>query len=212
MKIKSFYTTSPISHIFEGGRFDDDKPVCVFAAPAVFLNIMRCLLDGESDDTPIDESKQRTFVSRVNLEIDGEDFELCGVLCDDQSFFVAVKDGEHFSAERTQKVIAKLRSMKRDERNSYNFCNKYVANENYLSECDYNIENFKRFIEIAREETEKGDVRPIYVSNFFERLDNEATDIAPFIDLLASLDRQVFIGIGNYPIERFANNDNVKII
>ena len=175
MKIKSFYTTSPI---FEGGRFDDDKPIYVFAAPAVFLHMMRCLLDGESDDTPIDETKERTFVSRVNFELDGEEIELCGVLCDGQSFFVAVKDGEHFSAERTQEVIAKLRSMKRDERNSYNFFNKYVANENYLSECDYNIENFKSFIEIAREETEKGDVRPIYVFNFFERLD-EATDISP---------------------------------
>ena len=206
MKIKSFYTTSPI---FEGGRFDDDKPVCVFAAPAVFLHMMRCLLDGESDNTPIDETKERTFVSRVNFELDGEDIELCGVLCDDQSFFVAVKDGEYFSAERTQTIVAKLRSMKRDESNSYNFLNKYVANENNLSECDYNIANFKRFIEIAREETE--DTRPIYVFNFFERLD-EATDIEPFIDLLASLGRQVFIGIGNYPIERFENNDKAQIL
>ena len=208
MKIKSFYTTSPI---FEGGRFDADKPVCVFAAPAVFLHMMRCLLDGESDDTPIDETKERTFVSRVNFELDGEEIELCGILCDDQSFFVAVKDGEHFSAERTQTIVAKLRSMKRDDCNSYNFLNKYIANENYLSECDYNIENFKKFIEIAREETEKGDSRPIYVFNFFERLD-EATDIAPFIDLLASLGRQVFIGIGNYPIERFEKYTKVQVV
>ena len=208
MKIKSFYTTSPI---FEGGRFDDDKPVCVFAAPAVFLHMMRCLLDGESDDTPIDEIKERTFVSRVNLELDGEEIELCGVLCDDQSFFVAVKDGERFSTDRTQTVVAKLRSMKRGESNSYNFFNKYVANENNLSECDYNIANFMRFIEIVSEETVKGDSRPIYVFNFFERLD-EATDIEPFIDLLASLGRQVFIGVGNYQIERFENNDKAKII
>ena len=208
MKIKSFYTTSPI---FEGGRFDDDKPVCVFAAPAVFLHMMRCLLDGESDDTPIDETKARTFVSRVAFELDGEEIELCGVLCDDQSFFVAIKDGEHFSAERTQTIVAKLRSMKRDESNSYNFFNKYVANENNLSECDYNIANFMRFIEIVSEETVKGDSRPIYVFNFFERLD-EATDIEPFIDLLASLGRQVFIGVGNYQIERFENNDKAKII
>ena len=173
--------------------------------------MMRCLLDGESDDTPIDETKERTFVSRVTFELDGEDIELCGVLCDDQSFFVAVKDGEHFSAERTPKVIATLRSMKRDERNSYSFLNKYVANENNLSECDYNIANFKRFIEIAREETEKGDTRPIYVFNFFERLD-EAIDIAPFIDLLASLGRQVFIGVGNYPIERFKKYRKVQIV
>ena len=208
MKIKSFYTTSPI---FEGGRFDADKPVCVFAAPAVFLHMMRCLLDGESDDTPIDETKERTFVSRVNFELDGEEIELCGILCDDQSFFVAVNDGEHFSAERTQTIVAKLRSMKRDDCNSYNFLNKYIANENNLSECDYNIENFKKFIEIAREETVKSDSRPIYVFNFFERLD-EATDIAPFIDLLASLGRQVFIGIGNYPIERFEKYTKVQVV
>ena len=207
MKIKSFYTASLI---FEG-RFDECKPICVFAAPAVFLHMMRCLLDGESDDTPIDESKERTFVSRVNFEIDGEDFELCGVLCDDQSFFVAVKDGEHFSAERTQEVIAKLRSMKRDERNSYNFFNKYVANENNLSECDYNIANFNRFIEIVKEETAKGDTRPIYIFNFFERLD-DATDITPFIDALADLGKQVFVGVSNtYPLERF-ESDKVQVV
>ena len=208
MKIKSFYTTSPI---FEGGKFNNDKPVCVFAAPAVFLHMMRCLLDGESDDTPIDETKERIFVSGVNFELDGEDIELCDVLCDDQSFFVAVKDGEYFSAEQTQKVIAKLRSMKRDERNSYNFFNKYVANENNLSECDYNIANFNRFIEIVKEETAKGDTRPIYIFNFFERLD-EATDITAFIEVLASLGRQVFVGISNnYPLERF-ESDKVQLV
>lgn len=208
MKIKSVYTTSPI---FEGGRFDDDKPVCVFAAPAVFLHMMRCLLDGESDDTPIDESKERTFVSKVKFDLDGEDIDLCGVLCDDQSFFVAVKDGEHFSAERTQEVIVKLRSMKRDERNSYNFFNEYVANENNLSECDYNIENFKRFIEIVKEETAKGDTRPICIFNFFERLD-DATDITPFIDALADLGKQVFVGVSNtYPLERF-ESDKVQVV
>lgn len=200
MKIKRFYTTSPI---FEGGRFDECKPICVFAAPAVFLHMMRCLLDGESDNTPIDETKERAFVSRVTFELDGDEVELCGVLCNDQSFFVAVKDGEYFSVERTPKVIATLRSMKRDESNSYNFFNKYVANENNLSECDYNIANFKRFIEIVKEETDKGDTRPIYIFNFLERLD-EATDITPFIDTLADIGRQVFVGISNnYPLERF---------
>ena len=208
MKIKAFYTASPI---FEGGRFDEGKPICVFAAPTVFLHMMRCLLDGESDDTPIDESKERTFVSKVKFDLDGEDIDLCGVLCDDQSFFVAVKDGEHFSAERTKEVIAKLRSMKRDERNSYNFLNKYTANENNLSECDYNIENFNRFIEIVKEETESGDDRPLYVFNFFERL-NKATDITPFIEALASLGRQVFVGVSNtYPLERF-ESDKVQIV
>ena len=164
MKIISFYTTSPI---FEGGSFDDNKSVCVFAAPAVFLHMMRCLLDGESDNTPIDESKEQTFVSRVTFELNGEDIELCGVLCDDQSFFVGVKDGDHFSAEKTEATLSKLRKLKSDERNSYSFLNKYVVNENNLSECDYNIENLNRFIEIAKAETQNCDTRPVYIFNFF---------------------------------------------
>ena len=209
MKIKSFYTTSPI---FEGGKFNNDKPVCVFAAPAVFLHMMRCLLDGETDDTPIDESKERTFVSRVVFELEGEDIELCGVLCDDQSFFLGVKDGDHFSAEKTAATLSKLRKLKSDERNSYSFLNKYVENENNLSECDYNLENFNRFVEIVKEETAKGDdTRPLYVFNFFERVD-ESTDSTPFIEALASLGRQVFVGISNnYPLERF-ESDKVQLV
>ena len=202
MKIKSFYTTSPL---FEGGRFDETKPICVFSESPIFLHMMRCLLDEESDNTPIDESKERTFVSRVTFELDGEDIELCGVLCDDQSFFVGVKDGDHFSAEKTTATLSKLRKLKSDERNSYSFLNKYVENENNFSECDYNIANFNRFIEIVKEETESGDARPIYIFNFFERLDEE-TDITPFIEALASLERPVFVGISNnYPLERFEN-------
>ena len=98
-----------------------------------------------------------------------------------------------------------------DKRNCYNSHHKYVKNDNYLGESSFNIENFKKFIVLAREETAKGDTRPLYVFNFFERLD-EATDIAPFIDLLASLGRQVFVGISNtYPIERF-ESDKVQLV
>ena len=208
MRIKGFYTTPSI---FEGGRFDETKPVCVFSGQPIFLHMMRCLLDGESDNTPIDESKKWTFVSRVVFELEGEDIELCGVLCYDQSFFVGVKDGDHFSAEKTAATLSKLRKLKSYERNSYNFFNKYVANENNLSECDYNIENFKRFIEIVKEETAKGDTRPIYIFNFFERLD-DATDITPFIDALADLGKQVFVGVSNtYPLERF-ESDKVQLV
>lgn len=207
MKIKGFYTTS----LFEGGKFDEDKPVCVFATPSVFMHIMRSLLDGETDDSPIVESKERAFVSRVNFELDGEDVELCGVLCDDQSFFMGVKTGELFSKAKTEEILSKLRQQKSDERNTYSFSGKYVENENCLSACDYNIANFNRFIEIVKEETAKGDTRPIYIFNFFDRLD-EATDITPFIDALATLDRQVFVGVSNnYPFERFAR-DNVQVL
>ena len=66
MKIKSFYTTSPI---FDGGRFDECKPICVFAAPAVFLHMMRCLLDGESDDTKTKSDKRFTISKNMELKV-----------------------------------------------------------------------------------------------------------------------------------------------
>ena len=99
-----------------------------------------------------------------------------------------------------------------DEYNSYDLYNQHLCDDSTLSESDRNIENFKKFIEVVKEATKKGDTRPIYVSNLFERLD-EATDIEPFIDSLVSLKRQVFIEVSkNYPIERFKNSDKVQII
>ena len=68
-----------------------------------------------------------------------------------------------------------------------------------------------KIIEIVKEETAKGDTRPIYIFNFFERLD-DATDITPFIDALADLGKQVFVGVSNtYPLERF-ESDKVQVV
>ena len=100
----------------------------------------------------------------------------------------------------------------KDEFNSYDLYKQYFRDSSTLAESDRNIEIFKHFIEVVKEQTNKGDTRAIFVSNFFEYLD-EATDIKPFIDLLDSLKRQVFIEVSkNYPIERFKNNVEIKII
>ena len=60
-----------------------------------------------------------------------------------------------------------------DKRNCYNFHHKYIKNYNCIGESSFNIKNFKKFIALARKETVKGDTRPIYVFNFFERLDEQ---------------------------------------
>ena len=79
-----------------------------------------------------------------------------------------------------------------------------------LNDVEANAEPNPQF-EIVKEETAKGDARPIYIFNFFERLD-ESTDITPFIDALATLDRQVFVGVSNtYPLERF-ESDKVQVM
>ena len=164
MKIKSFVTTSPL---FPNISFQDSKSICVFFGASIFLHMMRCLLDGEDDGTPIDSTKEQTFVSRVNFELDDKEYELCGVLCDDQTFFVAVNTENGFSEMDTRVCISKLRNLSSDEKNYYCLEHKYVSNDNCLSESDYKIANFKKFLKIAKEETEKGDNRPIYIFNFF---------------------------------------------
>ena len=208
MKIKDFKTTS---HLFPYVSFDSNKPVCVLAGASVFLHMMRCLLDGEDDGAPIEESKERTFVSTVNFEHNEKEYELCGVLCDDQSFFVAVRDGEYFSEEKTRECLKFLKKQAGDEKNYYCLEHKYYTLENTLSESDYRVANFKSFMDIVKAETENGDRRPIYIFNFFERLD-DSVDINPFLDELASLDRQVFVAVNkNYPVEKMSH-DKVQIV
>ena len=207
MKIKSFATTSPL---LSNVNFEDNKPISVFFGTSVFLHMMRCLLDGEDDGTPIDKTKEQTFVSCVSFEMDDKEYELCGVLCDDQTFFVAVNTENGFSEVDTKECISKLRRLSNDAKNHFCLENKYVSNDHCLSESDYRIANFKRFLEAVKEETAKGDSRPIYIFNFFERID-EAVDVTPFLDELASFGRQVFISVtANYPTEKLTH-DSVQI-
>ena len=55
------------------------------------------------------------------------------------------------------------------------------------------------------------DDRPIFIYDYFDRLD-EAIDVTPMLDKLASLGRQVFIAVcPNYPIEKL-KHDAVQIV
>ena len=100
----------------------------------------------------------------------------------------------------------------KDRYNSYDLYKQYLYYDSILSECERNIEQFKEFIEILKEETKKGDARPIYVSEFFELLD-DSTDIEPFIASLLSLQRKVYVEVSpNYPIERFEKCTKVQIV
>lgn len=207
MKIKSFATTSPL---LSNVNFENKKPIYIFSGTSVFLHMMRCLLDGEDDGTPFDNTREQPFVSRVSFEMDDKEYELCGVLCDDQTFFVAVNTENGFSEMDTKECISKLRRLSSDAKNHFCLENKYVSNDHCLSESDYRIANFKNFLEVVKEETVKGDSRPIYIFNLFERID-VAVDVTFFLDELASLGRQVFISVtANYPTEKLTH-DSVQI-
>ena len=99
----------------------------------------------------------------------------------------------------------------KDEKNCYSIHNRYFKNDRNLSECDYNLENFLSFLDVVKTETQKGDRRPIYVLDFFERLD-EAFDITPLLEWLDSIERKVFIVVpSTYPVERFNHYKTLHI-
>lgn len=207
MKIKKFRTTTHLCPLIE---FSDDTPIYFFWGASLFLQMMRSLIDGE-DSEPIREGKEIIFESCVSFNEGGENYDLCGVLCNDQSFFAAVRDKDGFSAEKTEKCIEMLKKKASDKLNFFRKGHKYAYNDGFLSESDYFIENFRAFLCVLKEETEKGDTRPIFISNFFERID-AAVDITPFLDTLAGLGRQVFVSVTkSYPYEKMGHS-KVQII
>lgn len=191
MRVKTFAITPAV---VPSVSFACNKPVCIFAGHAFYLHAMRELLDGDDDGTPIDESKDRIFVSRVEFEHDEEEHKLCSVFCADRTFFTAALEGDSFSQEKTRVCVKMLQEMASNEKNTYCSEHKYYLGDDHLSASDFCLENFKCFLDIVKRETEKGDDRPIYVFDLFERLD-EAVDISPFLDTLASLGRQVFLSV-----------------
>ena len=201
MKVKSFSTTSSL---FPQIELSDDKPICAVVGSSVYLHLLYELLAGEDAD-PIDPEKSVTFRSRVSIELDGKSFELCGVLCDDQSFFMAVDSGGSDRMTVIAETMDCQRRLKMRNIGAQNLLsceNPIVKNERCLSESDYRLENLHFFLERLRADSARNDDRPIFLFQILDRID-EAVDITPLLDALASLGRQVFLSVGaRYPMEK----------
>ena len=80
-----------------------------------------------------------------------------------------------------------------------------LSEDALLSEGVLRLAQMERFLALLRKETEGGDRRPIYVFGWLERVD-EAVDVTPYLDALASLGRQVFLAVdAAVPEERLAH-------
>lgn len=206
MKIKSFTTTSPI---FPSVAFVPDRPVCFFVGASVFLNLMRSLLDGEQECTRScepDEGAARAFESRVTFELDGRECCLRGVLREDGSFTATAENKSGSSDDGATECVSRLRALHSDAANCYLPDHEYLKNIRCLSESDYRIEDFREFLTVVKRETERGDHRPIYIFNLFDRLDL-SLDTTPLLDELASLGRQVFASVGrSYPESKMCHD------
>ena len=72
------------------------------------------------------------------------------------------------------------------------FCNKKrTPFDNMLSNEQIALKNYHEWLELLKIDTKKGDVRPVFITNFFEHL-QEVTRNEIVVELL-KLDRQIFI-------------------
>lgn len=98
------------------------------------------------------------------------------------------------SANSPQKMKAILKRRFRNGTNTTHiFDNKSRSgNCELLGESDETLRRFSVFLEETRLRSALGDIRPLFLYNFLERLD-EAVDIGEILKALATIGRQVFI-------------------
>ena len=70
----------------------------------------------------------------------------------------------------------------------------HAPSELMLSDNENSKYNYEQLLKQTRLTTVHGDVRPIFVMNFFERLD-ESEDFSYFVQMLSAFHRQLFIAI-----------------
>lgn len=70
-----------------------------------------------------------------------------------------------------------------------------------LSEDQVSMINFREFVALLKNDTDKGDMRPIFISGLFEKI--HSSDTEESIKELEKLDRQVFVAVRNdvFPIK-----------
>jgi hypothetical protein len=202
MKIKGFGTSSPI---FSGTNFDESRPITVFSCPSAFLLMMRCLARGELVPEREDFAEAGLVHSRIEIELGGRIYELMST----------PRSHSMLARGESERLAIRLRALCGMQRDLFDIDEvkrqAHLLGNPPLSECDITVAAFRSFLEsIKSGERCKGDT-PIYVMNFFERLD-EAIDPLLFIEELASLGRQVFVSVTpSYPAERLVH-DKVQII
>ncbi len=201
MRVQRFSTTS---HLFPETVFAEDTPICAVCGSSVYLQLLRELISGESCD-PIAPEKKQTFSCSADLMLDGRRFVWNGVLCDDQSFYVTV------SAEGLDRIsliadtIECQRRLRRRNVGGQNLLSaehKGRTSDALLSESDLHVACLADFLDHVCADRIQNDDRPIFLFDLFDRID-EAVDISPWLDRLASLGRQVFLSVGaSYPTDK----------
>ena len=188
MKINNIQITSASTLNIE---FATTAPICVLRGrySDLALDLIRELIgdcDTQNDPDRIDDGR---FAIHADIEMDNKSYNVCYIRNAD------------FMGDNRLAVNFEPNSIRFSEDDTREFVDK--CNER-------DVDNHNVLIKTADISSCEDD-RPIFIYDYFDRLD-EAIDVTPMLDKLASLGRQVFIAVcPNYPIEKL-KHDAVQIV
>lgn len=211
MKINYFESGLPQ---FAPLSFEEDKPLCFVECGSMLLNLLRALADGGEGGVltaPL-EAEAPLFSSRLKVELAGAEYLLMGSLWGEDDFTVSVEREGVCDLKEAVGILSSLRCLKSDKRNCFDgTAVKAEGRITPLGQSDLLLEAFECFYEGLRQESARGDRRPVYVYAFFDRLDR-GVDVDPLLCRLAALDRQVFVSVcRGYPAEKLGH-PSVQIV
>ncbi len=188
MKIKGFQITSTSTLNVE---CTTTAPICVLCGRYcdLALDLMREVIGdcgAQNDPDRIDDGR---FVIHADIEMDNSNYSVC-----------YIRNADFMSDNRLAVNF---------EPNSISFSEDYTRE--FVDKCnERDTDNSNVVIKTADIPSCKDD-RPIFIYDYFDRLD-EAIDIAPILNKLSSLGRQIFIAVcSNYPTEKLIHNE-VQIV
>ena len=176
MKIKHISIISAATLQFECSF---TSPICVLRGrySDLALDLIRELIGdygAQNDPDRIDDGR---FVIHTDIEMDNKNYSVCYIrnadfMGDNRLAVNFEANSIQFSEDDTREFVTKCSERDTDDTN-------VLIKTAYISSCE--------------------DDRPIFIYDYFDRLD-EAIDITPVLDELASLGRQVFISVcAGYP-------------
>lgn len=166
-------------------------PICIFRSrySNLALDLLRETIGDYGAQNNPDRVDDGRFVIHADIEMDNKNYDVCYIRNAD------------FMGDNRLAVNFKSNSIRLSEDDTREFVDK--CNER-------DTDNSNVLIKTADISSCEDD-RPIFIYDFFDRLD-EAIDIAPTLDKLSSLGRQVFIAVcANDPIEKL-KHDAVQIV
>lgn len=218
MRINSFSPTPTVSEYF----FEKDKSIGVFVGQDADLHLSLLGASvGNYDRIDIaNGAKDPFYIIHTEVEAGDKQYNVCYIYDRDEDHIVGANfkgDAINDEADFRDKTLEYKETVM--ERNT-SMCNTFFITDSKLPNKSSKIfagesriisMKLDAFINRVKKETISGNDSPLFIYDVFERID-EAVNVKPWLDRLATLGRQVFIAVGeSYPAEKL-NHPSVQVI